>query len=101
MAIQVPKELLDGSVLALLAKEDSYGYEITQNIVELLSVSESTLYPVLKRLKDQDQVSTYDKEYSGRNRRYYSITHDGMVRFSEIKNGWEKFSDRINKLFYK
>ncbi|MBP5844918.1 PadR family transcriptional regulator, partial [Lactiplantibacillus plantarum] len=56
MAIQISSELLDGCVLACLKGQDYYGYALTQRLQAAISVSESTLYPVLRRLKKNDWV---------------------------------------------
>lgn len=63
MAIQISSELLDGCVLGLLSTNDYYGYALTQKMQESISVSESTMYPVLRRLKKNNLLSTYDEPY--------------------------------------
>ena len=70
MIFNINAALLDALVLAIVKKEDTYGYEITRVLKNELDVSESTLYPVLRRLQKDDCLEIYDKEYSGRNRRY-------------------------------
>ena len=76
MTFQIGSVLLDACVLAILAKEDTYGYRLTQQIKETLGVSESTLYPVLRRLQKEELLETYDVAVMGRNRRYYRLTPD-------------------------
>ena len=61
MKIQVSSDLLDGLVLALLDKQDYYGYSLTQDMQRAISISESTLYPVLRRLKNNGLLETYDQ----------------------------------------
>ncbi|ALB28147.1 MULTISPECIES: PadR family transcriptional regulator [Companilactobacillus] len=90
MAIQVSTEILEGSVLALLTKEDYYGYAITREIKKVFPISESTMYPILRRLKKEDWLSTYDEAYEGRNRRYYKITDQGLRRLDEIRGNWQE-----------
>lgn len=51
MKIQITAELLDGLVLAILKQDDYYGYALTQKVKNMIDVSESTMYPVLRRLK--------------------------------------------------
>ena len=80
---QMKKGLLDICVLFTLKKEDTYGYKLTQEITTLLDTSESALYPVLRRLETQGLLETYSEEYSGRLRRYYRITPQGILRLSE------------------
>ena len=77
MKIQVTADLLDGLVLALLNREDYYGYALTQEMQKAISISESTMYPVLRRLKKDGYLTTYDQPFQGRNRRYYQITESG------------------------
>jgi PadR family transcriptional regulator PadR len=80
------KGLLDVCVLFVLKNEDAYGYKLTQEISKLLEISESALYPVLRRLESQGLLKTYTEEFSGRLRKYYSITESGKLRFSEYIN---------------
>ncbi|UQS81746.1 PadR family transcriptional regulator [Bombilactobacillus folatiphilus] len=98
MAIQVPARLLDGTVLSFLKTEDLYGYALTQQVQAVLDISESTIYPVLRRLKKGGYLDTYDQPYLGRNRRYYRLTDTGQALFWEIKAEWQKFSDGINQV---
>ncbi|MQS76179.1 PadR family transcriptional regulator [Companilactobacillus halodurans] len=90
MAIQVSTEILEGSVLALLTKKDYYGYAITREIKKIFPISESTMYPILRRLKNEDWLSTYDEAFEGRNRRYYQITDLGREQLVKIKNNWQE-----------
>jgi len=96
MAIQVTGILLEGCVLSLLSKEDAYGYNLTQQVKNALQVSESTLYPVMRRLQTAGCLTTYDIPHSGRNRRYYQITNQGLKRLEESTQNWQEFVDRIN-----
>jgi PadR family transcriptional regulator PadR len=75
---QLKKGIIEFCVLAFLQRGDSYGYEIVKNISPLLPISESTLYPILKRLEANKKVSTYSKEHNGRLRKYYQITARGQ-----------------------
>lgn len=83
MDAQMKKGLLDVCVLHVLEKEDTYGYKLTQEITKLLDTSESSLYPVLRRLESQGMLETYTAEYSGRLRKYYRITAGGIARLKE------------------
>lgn len=98
MAIQISSELLDGCVLACLKGQDYYGYALTQRLQASISVSESTLYPVLRRLKKNGWVTTYDQAYQGRNRRYYQITTAGTVQLTLIQQDWATYQQAINSL---
>ncbi|MEG1009806.1 MAG: PadR family transcriptional regulator, partial [Clostridia bacterium] len=77
MSFQLGSAILDACVLAILDKEDTYGYILTQQVKEVVDISESTLYPVLRRLQKNNYLITYDKAFQGRNRRYYQITNLG------------------------
>ncbi|GKT03763.1 PadR family transcriptional regulator [Furfurilactobacillus sp. WILCCON 0119] len=98
MSIQISTELLDGMVLALLSREDYYGYALTQRIQESITVSESTMYPVLRRLRKEDWLTTYDQPFQGRNRRYYKITAAGRERLAEILHEWGAYKDSLDKI---
>ncbi|HEX2944489.1 MAG TPA: PadR family transcriptional regulator [Clostridia bacterium] len=79
------KGLLDACVLHILLKGDTYGYKLTQEMSGIMDASESALYPVLRRLESQGCLETYSAEHSGRLRRYYRITTEGVVRLNEYK----------------
>ncbi|MCP0887404.1 PadR family transcriptional regulator [Ligilactobacillus sp. WILCCON 0076] len=100
MKIQITADLLDGLVLALLERKDYYGYSLTQDIQQVISISESTMYPVLRRLKTNGFLTTYDKPYQGRNRRYYQITEDGEERLARVRKMWSDYKTGLDELFY-
>ncbi len=95
MEIQMKKGLLDVCVLACLERGDSYGYQLVADLSPVIEISESTLYPILKRLETQGLLTTYSREYGGRLRKYYRITPAGHVRVEGFKNDWEELV-RIN-----
>lgn len=76
-----------------------YGYKITQEVRKALEVSESTLYPVLRRLQKDDCLTTFDMQYDGRNRRYYKITDRGTVQLEMYKQEWKVYSQKISEMF--
>jgi PadR family transcriptional regulator PadR len=80
----------------MLAEGDAYGYSLTQNIRETLEVSESTLYPVMRRLQTGECLTTYDEPHSGRNRRYYKITERGLEKLVACVEEWNQFKQRID-----
>lgn len=98
MAIQVPSEILDGSLLAFVKEEDLYGYTLTQKFQERFNISESTIYPVLRRLKKNGYLETYDQPFDGRNRRYYKITDEGLEHLEEIQKNWHSFKTAVSKI---
>lgn len=89
MDVQLKKGLLEACVLAVLRKQDSYGYQIIKDISERIEVSESTLYPILKRLETAECLQTYTREHQGRLRKYYQITEVGHARIVEFLHDWE------------
>lgn len=96
MTFQLGASLLDACVLAILHKEDAYGYKLTQDVKELMQVSESTLYPVLRRLMKEGCLETYDQEHMGRNRRYYRLTDRGKEKHQFFVCEWKEFKTRIS-----
>ena len=90
--------LLDAMVLSLVEREATYGYRITQDIQAAAKVSESTLYPVLRRLQKSGALETFDQAYMGRNRRYYRITPRGRVQLELYRKSWKEYSDQISAL---
>ena len=101
MVFNTGAALLDAIVLAVVSKETegTYGYKITQDVRQVLEVSESTLYPVLRRLQKDECLETYDQEYGGRNRRYYKLTERGMAQLNLYKTEWKNYSTKISRLF--
>ena len=98
MAFQLGTELLDACVLGVLMRGDTYGYSLTQEMTRTVEISESTLYPVLQRLKKGGCLTTYDCPVSGRNRRYYSITDLGRERYVKFRTQWTEFKEAIDHL---
>ena len=96
MTFQLGSALLDACVLAIVDKEDAYGYSLTQQIQSVMDISESTLYPVLRRLQKANCLTTYDQPYQGRNRRYYKITDQGRSRLLELLKEWQKYKEMVD-----
>lgn len=98
MSFPISAALLDALVLAVVAREDTYGYKITQDIRTAVEVSESTLYPVLRRLQKEENLKTYDKEFQGRNRRYYRVTDKGKATLSVYREDWKLHKKKIEDI---
>ncbi|MCR4990527.1 MAG: PadR family transcriptional regulator [Lachnospiraceae bacterium] len=98
MTYQLTAPLLDACVLGIVRKEDSYGYTLTQKARQVVDISESTLYPVLRRLQKSGYLTTYDAPYQGRNRRYYAITDSGRNILGFYEKEWNDYKDRITGL---
>lgn len=100
MVFQLGSALLDACVLAILNRGDTYGYVLTQNVKEIVEISESTLYPVLRRLQKDNSLATYDMAYQGRNRRYYAITPQGKAQLDYYLGEWNDYKDKLDKILY-
>ena len=87
---QLKRGLLDVCVLAATAKQDSYGYQIIRDVSSCISISESTLYPILRRLEGSGQLTVYSVEHNGRLRKYYRITEAGRQRLNEFTGEWRE-----------
>ena len=98
MTYQLTAPLLDACVMGVVAAGDTYGYTLTQKVQEVVDISESTLYPVLRRLQKSGLLTTYDQPFEGRNRRYYSITEDGKKQLNFYKNEWMSYKNKIDTL---
>ena len=90
--------LLDAFVLAILARGDTYGYALTQEVRRHIDVSESTLYPVLRRLHRSGWLETYDMPYMGRNRRYYRLTAEGRVQNDLYRAEWMQYKAKVDRV---
>lgn len=90
--------MFDFVVLSVIAQEDSYGYQLSQVIKEVSNTQDSTLYPVLRRLQENRYLKTYDRQFQGRNRKYYSITEEGKKQYQFLFSEWEKFTGLMDKI---
>lgn len=98
MPFAVSAALLDACVLAVLDQGDTYGYELTLRLQRVMEISESTLYPVLRRLQKDACLSTYDEPYQGRNRRYYAITQAGRAQLARYRTDWTEYKGKVDAL---
>lgn len=92
MDIQLKKGVLEMCVLTALKCEESYGYKIITDLSPYIEISESTLYPILKRLEGLGHVTTQSIEHNGRMRKYYMITRLGRERLDEFINDLDEIS---------
>ena len=90
MDIQLKRGLLEVCVLAAIKDEDSYGYRIIKDMKPCVEISESTLYPILRRLENDGLITVYSVEHMGRLRKYYRITDAGRARIEEFKQDWQE-----------
>nr|WP_315020291.1 PadR family transcriptional regulator [uncultured Aminipila sp.] len=98
MGFQIGSALLDACVLSVLSKSDTYGYVLTQTMKQVMDISESTLYPVLRRLQKENYLRTYDQSFQGRNRRYYAITSEGKAKYELYKRDWIIYKNQVDEL---
>jgi len=99
MSIQLKKGALQLCVLSLLSKADMYGFELVGEISTHVKISEGTIYPLLKRIKDEKYVTTYLQEsQEGPPRKYYSITNHGRTTLQTLETEWHSLVEGINKI---
>lgn len=99
MNIQFKKGALELCVLALLDKQDRYGYELVQKISDQIAISEGTVYPLLRRLKKEEYFTTYLQESNeGPSRKYYKLTEKGRDYLHALIGEWQQFSNGVNHL---
>lgn len=101
MGFQIGGSILDFVVLSTLKNKDEYGYVVTQEVKKILDISETALYPALKRLQKNGLLSTYDVPYQGRNRRYYKLTQEGKEALDTYILQWNTFKIDMDNLLEK
>lgn len=90
MDAQMKRGLIEACILKLLTQGDSYGYQLVREAEEVLAISESTLYPVLRRLETAGALTVYTMEHNGRLRKYYRITDKGRDHITQLLKEWEE-----------
>jgi len=98
MDAQLKKGLLEICVLTAIREKESYGYKIISDLAPYVEISESTLYPVLRRLQKDNCLEAYDKAIDGRNRRYYKLTEAGRLQLAMYKGEWAVYSGKITRI---
>lgn len=99
MNSQFKKGVLDLVVLAMLEKKDRYGFELVSMISTRIDIAERTIYPLLKRFRDDGLVSTYLGESAlGPARRYYRLESEGVKALTALRDDWKEFSANVNAL---
>ena len=99
MDIQLKKGILDVCVLYAISKSESYGYKIISDLQGIIEISESTLYPILKRLETSGFLTTRTAEFSGRLRRYYKITPLGLKKLLSGRNDLQEIMAIYKKMY--
>lgn len=99
MNIQFKKGVLELCVLSMLARKDCYGYELVNEISKNIHIAEGTIYPLLRRLKDEGYFETYlEESREGPIRKYYRLTKLGMETKERLIAEWITFIDGVNKI---
>ena len=98
MDAQLKRGLLDACVLTVLNRGESYGYQLAKDVGEIIEVSESTLYPILRRLEGGGLVTVRSAEHNGRLRRYYHITDAGVKRLRESVKQWRDLTRALTTI---
>ena len=96
MYYPVSSLLIEFLILSVVNREDSYGYEISQTVKPAASIKESTHYPILRKLEQNGFLTTYNQEFQGRNRKYYSITDAGREQLVYLEEEWNTYKDTID-----
>ena len=98
MDVQLKRGMLDACVLTVLRRGESYGYQLVRDVDALIHISESTLYPILKRLESCGQVTVRSAEHNGRLRKYYQITQAGEQRIHAFLDEWRELMRALGKI---
>lgn len=98
MTFSLSADMLQFLILSIIAKEDSYGYQISQKLRSVSNAKDSTLYPILKRLCEEGLVTTYDQQIQGRNRRYYRITKMGEQQYRQRSEEWKIWKTDMDQI---
>ena len=99
MNVQFKKGALDLCVMALLNIRDCYGFELASAVSRHVDISEGTVYPLLRRLKDENLLDTYLVESSGGPpRKYYTLTMNGRTYFEEMEKQWRSFTRGVDTI---
>ena len=89
---QLKRGLLDICVLSLLRRGDSYGYQIIKDLSGCIEISESTLYPILRRLEAAGSLTVYSVAHAGRLRKFYRLTPGGVEQIDQFLDGWPEIA---------
>lgn len=98
MIFNVTGKLLDACVLGILQEKDAYGYDLTQTVGNYMEVSESTLYPVLRRLSKDGYLTSYHTLIDGRSRKYYHMTPQGELLLQQYVQDWNTHKNIVTSL---
>lgn len=98
MTFPLTAPMFDLLVLSVISEGDAYGYQISRIIKRAANTKDSTLYPILRRLQQSSYVQTYDQQYQGRNRKYYTITEEGRQYQQKLAQEWAQYRTIIDSI---
>ncbi|EGJ27737.1 PadR family transcriptional regulator [Streptococcus porcinus] len=98
MYFPVSATLIEFLILSIVKEQDSYGYDISQNIKLVTNIKESTLYPILKKLEKAEYLRTYSQEHQGRRRKYYQLTTEGQTQLAFLEEEWENYKANLDAI---
>lgn len=98
MYFPVSATLIEFLILSIVKEQDSYGYDISQNIKLVANIKESTLYPILKKLDKAEYLRTYSQEHQGRRRKYYQLTTEGQTQLAFLEEEWENYKANLDAI---
>ena len=98
MYFTINANMLNACILAQLEDGASYGYALTQALQDTVECSESTLYPALRRLEKEGLLMSYNKEFNGRNRKFYELTKDGRIQLDMMRSEWTTYCKTVERL---
>lgn len=98
MIFSLTPPLLELLILSIVDQGDSYGYQISQRIKPVSGLKDSALYPVLKRLSENHYIEAYDRQYQGRNRKYYRMTAQGREYYGMLAREWQAYQQQIARI---
>ena len=98
MIFPINAPMFDLLVLSVVEKQEAYGYQISQIVKPVAGTKDSALYPVPKRLQEQEFLTAYDQPFQGRNRRYYRITEKGRIQYGVLSGEWDSYKSAVDNI---
>lgn len=101
LSSQMLKGIIDGCMLAIIERQEVYGYELSERLAEygFRSMSEGTIYPLLLRMQKENLVTSKMKQSSaGPRRKYYYITEKGKAELEAFQSRWETLQANVNNV---
>ncbi|AOM84666.1 PadR family transcriptional regulator [Salisediminibacterium beveridgei] len=96
--MQISKGVLEVAIMKLVQHKERYGYEITGMIQQggTLIIANGSIYPILKRLEEQEWIESRQIEHNGRLRKYYKLTKAGQIQL-KVR---EQYLEELNQLLF-